>query len=131
METKMNRIEEGVRLGLATEEVATPCLLALSPAIRDFQEALAQVESSPGNELFENRLCLTSRTAYFHFFEWAVLHDEIDDNVAQTLSSFFERSLQTMQVTMYRDSVASRFEDLKAVCERVRDHREAASLTSI
>jgi hypothetical protein len=117
---------------VTTEIGASPCRLKLSPYVDGFRRAIDVVErSDESNEDAENQLCLASRSAYFVFFDWAVLHEEIDPWAKEELTKLFERALQCMKIPLYSDSVRSRFTDLKNVCKRVSEGREADSLTSI
>ncbi len=72
-------------------------------------------------EFLEADLCLASRSAYFDFYTWVVLHGEIDTAAERELDSLFQQALAVLsRAGQYRDSVEQRYKEFKAKCRQVR-----------
>ena len=119
-------------------EDAGSCLRTLEPRIRELADKLAVVRLLPDDptlrEEAECNLCLASRSAYFMFYTWVVIHSEVDEQVEQTLDRLFAESVHLLRSETYKGSVAQRYEDFKSVCENLAgegliDSVSSASLT--
>lgn len=71
-------------------------------------------------ESVEADVCLASRSAYFDFYTWVVLHGEIDEAAARDLDELFLKALGLMQPGEFRNSVQTRYDEFKAKCNGIR-----------
>lgn len=76
----------------------------MQPLLDAFLLAVTSVESAPGDLAAEKRLCLESRSAYFVFFDWAIIYEKLDDSVVAEMQSLFAKSLRVLKDNRYRES---------------------------
>lgn len=100
-------------------ENCTVAMLKLSRFLQEFQESLEHVRANPDVVPNEKKLCLKSRTAYFAVFDWAVIHDEIDEAIESLMRKLFEQAVEAMTDEKYRESVLDRFRSFDVLCKRV------------
>lgn len=104
--------------------------LAMQPFLSKFRQAVTTHLQSPTVET-ERQLCLTSRSAYFKFYSWAVLNSEFESSVEKILNELFEKALSNMHNAGYQKSVRERFNDFKKVCERVSQNLDPTEISSL
>jgi hypothetical protein len=115
----------------------TPCMKKLEAVVKEFRAALSAVQALPSaatvaeRERAESNLCLASRSAYFDFYTWVVLHGKTDELAKDTISSLLTQSLAVMQLPTFKDSVAERYDDFRQVCDKVDGGESAASVSSV
>src|SRR5262245_16625644 len=75
------------------------CARHLSPRLKVWRRALSALSELPPRgesarrEVAEGDVCLASRSAYFDFYTWVVIHGEGDAAVEGDLQEMFEQSL--------------------------------------
>jgi hypothetical protein len=118
------------RMGIHRESVENSARLNLQPHLTKFQLAVTRQIESPSEES-EKQLCLTSRSAYFAFFDWAVLHDQVDPVIEDELRNLFREAVAVMRVDRFKESVKERYKDLELLYERMHSGAKVDSLTSL
>ena len=87
--------------------------------LRKTLELAARMTDGPPDEQRESLeadICLASRSAYFDFYTWSVLHDEIDAPAEAELDQLFQNALAVMQPGKFKVSVQSRYDEFKETC---------------
>ncbi len=103
------------------------CQKQMEAVLAELRRALAGAsgltEEAPAEqrELIESDLCLASRSAYFDFYTWVVLHETIDEPAERELHTLFQQTLAAMRDGRYKESVQKRYEEFAEECRRVRE----------
>jgi hypothetical protein len=113
----------------------TDCQRQIEAAVTELRRALERAAQCPGSteadrETTEADLCLASRSAYFDFYTWLVLHDVVDEPAERDLDELFRRTLELMKSGRFRKSVQARFNDFRKECEHVRSGSSNFDLSS-
>ncbi|MEQ1825455.1 MAG: hypothetical protein ABL921_05890 [Pirellula sp.] len=74
--------------------------------------------------------CLESRSVYFVFFDWTIIHEEYDDDVVTEMRDLFARALCAMTINRYRESVEDRCRDFERICERIKNNNEIVTYST-
>lgn len=122
---------EGTGSGSSASESRSvrPIELEMQKYLKRFAIANEKQKHTPGDES-EKQICLTSRSAFGAIYNWAVLHDELDEKVNLQLREQFQIALSVMSDSEYRHSVEGRFADFESLCRRIAGGLEAASLSA-
>jgi hypothetical protein len=109
----------------STDKPLTNCQLKMADSVQELRATLQTIESiGPAKfemerETHEADICLGSRSAYFDFYTWVVLHDEIDGPAQKELDELFRRSLQHLKIPEFRSAVKSRYKEFQNKCKSV------------
>ncbi len=120
-ETKVNKMNDTNRHRL------TDCQKQIEPMMAELRDILASAEQQV-NSTVEHKesqaadICLASRSAYFDFYTWVVLHGTIDAPAQKELDQLFQRSLAVIEPGRFKISVASRYKDFKRKCDSVANN---------
>lgn len=109
------------------------CQEQIQDAMAELRKALASVgnlKPKADRESVEADLCLASRSAYFDFYTWLVIHGTVDVPAEQDLNELFQRSIELMAEGRFKKSVQSRYKDFKKECEHVRGGSQSFELSS-
>jgi hypothetical protein len=104
----------------------TKCQVQIEEAVAELRTAIASAEvlSDPAPDQrkeFETDICLASRSAYFDFYTWLVIHGEVDSAAEHELEGLFQRAMKVLHEGPYLDSVRDRHRDFRRECTCVRD----------
>ena len=69
---------------------------------------------------FDMDMCLATRSLYFAFYTWVILHGKIDQAAEEDLHKIFAAAMGGMNDNEYRDSVEKRFREFQNKCHSVR-----------
>jgi hypothetical protein len=102
----------------------TACQQQIESAMAELRKILAEAGnraeiSEEDRRSLDADICLASRSAYFDFYTWLILHSTVDPPAAKELDQLFCRALEWMQPGEFRDSVRSRYQDFQLKCDAV------------
>ena len=110
------------------------CQMHIGESVKRFRTALGRyregLSDSEMNDI-DMEVCLTSRSAYFDFYSWMVMHEVVDDAAVQELTPLFERAVNEMGEGTFKDSVKERFEEFKSTCKKARDGKGSWVVTPV
>lgn len=102
----------------------TDCQMHIADSVNRFRDALAMYRDGLSEDRMNEidmEVCLTSRSAYFDFYSWMILHEDVDDAAVSELTPLFERALNEMGEGVFKNSVAERFEEFLSTCKKGRE----------
>jgi hypothetical protein len=115
----------------------TNCQLQMKDVIDHLRKTLETAAGHKDEILKEQResldadICLASRSAYFDFYTWVVLHGEIDEPAARELDELFQVALALMQPGDFKNSVQARYDEFTAKCNGIRTGVNSPNASSI
>ena len=98
----------------------TNCQIQIRESVELLSRTLEQPIPADQRESLEADICLASRSAYFDFYTWIVLHGEIDKSAETELDQLFQRALALLQPGRFLDSVRERYKEFRTKCQHVR-----------
>ena len=116
---------------------SSSCRQKLEPRIKEFADTLEVARNLAANCAADVRdnaecdLCLASRSAYFDFYTWVVIHGEIDPWAKRVLGDLLRQSIAILRLEKYRGSLQLRYQDFEEVCGNVEEGFSVASVSSV
>src|SRR5690242_13925177 len=82
----------------------TPVMTELRKTVAEAAARVAPIASEVRRRQ-EADLCLATRSAYFDFYTWLVIHGTIEDDITTELDQLFRSALAWMEPGEFRESV--------------------------
>lgn len=106
----------------------------LKPLVDDWVKALKVAQAlraGKQRESAECDVCLASRSCFFDFHTWTVIHGELDPWAEKELAQLFQHSVEALHLPDYKKSVELRRKEFLKLCRMVKAGQPAGSVSSI